>query len=75
MPNISELVRNEAEQSAMPQHGYVAFYNQQRIDVWAPSLLAAKEKAVKHFKARKPHMVSVMLAEKDGRPVTHTPDL
>lgn len=56
-------------------NGYVCFYNGKRIEVYADSLFAAKEKAVFIFKAPKSkrHMVSVMLAEKGGREVVHNP--
>ena len=56
--------------------GYIAFYNNRRHELPADSLFAAKQKAVAHFKVKpkQAHMVSVMLAEKDGQPVTHTPD-
>jgi hypothetical protein len=55
-------------------NGYIAFYNGKRIEVYAENLFKAKEKAVKEFKTKKTHMVSVMLAEKDGKEVTHTAD-
>lgn len=57
--------------------GFVFFYNQQRIEVYAPTLLEAKERAVTHFKPPKSkrHMVHGMLAEaEDGSPVTHVAD-
>lgn len=55
---------------------YIAFYNGAKTEIEAESLFAAKTKAVAFFKASKSkaHMVSVHLAEKDGKPVTHTPD-
>lgn len=55
--------------------GYVAFYNGKRHELYAESLYAAKLKAIDHFKApkSKQHMVSVVLAEKDGKEVTHNP--
>lgn len=58
-----------------PQHGYKAFYNQKQADVYAPSLYAAKLKAIEHFKAPKSraHMVTVMLCERaDGSQVIHS---
>lgn len=57
-------------------YGYIAFYGGRRHELHADSLFAAKEKAVAHFKVRpkQAHMVSVLLAEKDGQQVTHTPD-
>jgi hypothetical protein len=56
--------------------GYVAFFNGKRHELYADSLFDAKTKAVEHFKPAKSkaHMVSVVLAEKDGKPVVHTPD-
>lgn len=53
-------------------NGYIAFYNGQRVEFHAASLYAAKLAAIAHFKApkSKAHMVSVVLAEKDGAPVT-----
>ena len=57
-------------------NGYVCFYNQKRIEIYAETLFQAKENAVLAFKAPKSkrHMVTVMLAEKDGQEVTHTAD-
>lgn len=57
-------------------HGYIAFYSGRRHELHADSLFAAKQKAVAHFKVKpkQAHMVSVVLAEKDGEQVTHTPD-
>lgn len=57
-------------------NGYVAFYNGQRLEVYAKDLWAAKQQVIEKLKApkSKQHMVSVMLAEKDGHSVVHTPD-
>lgn len=57
-------------------NGYVAFYNGRRYELHADSLFEAKEKAVAYFKPPKSkvHMVTVVLAEKDGEEVVHTPD-
>lgn len=43
---------------------YMAFYEGKQFDLYASSLLDAKEKAVKHFKPpkSKKHMVHVYLA-------------
>lgn len=56
-------------------NGYVCFYNSKRIEVHADSLYAAKMKAVGEFKApkSKQHMVSAVLAERNGEQVTHLP--
>lgn len=57
-------------------NGYVAFYNRQRLEVYAKDLWAAKQQVIEKLKVpkSKQHLVSVLLAEKDGQPVTHTPD-
>ena len=55
-------------------NGYVCFYDGKRWECYANSMFAAKEKAVAHFKPpkSKQHMVSVVLAEKDGKQVEHS---
>ncbi|MPS58838.1 MAG: hypothetical protein E2594_16970 [Pseudomonas sp.] len=57
-------------------NGYVAFYNDQRLEVYARDLWAAKQQVIEQLKVpkSKQHMVSVILAEKDNQPVIHTPD-
>jgi hypothetical protein len=55
--------------------GYVFFYNGKRIELYAPTLLAAKEKAVEYFKPpkSKKHMVHGMIAEdQEGKTIVHT---
>ena len=54
--------------------GYVCFYDGKRWECYASSMFAAKEKAVAHFKPpkSKQHMVSAVLAEKDGKQVEHS---
>lgn len=56
------------------QNGYVCFYNSKRWECYAPTVFAAVEKAREHFKPPKSkrHLVSAMLAEKNGQQVTHT---
>lgn len=55
-------------------NGYKAFYSGESIEIYAETLLAAKQKAVAAFKVRpkKAHMVSVVLCEKDGQTVSHS---
>ena len=52
-------------------YGYKAFYNGKTWEVYADSLWAAKEKAIKIIcpPRSKQHMVSVILCEKDGEQV------
>lgn len=54
-------------------NGYLAFYKGKRLEVYAETSYQAQEKAAKEFKAKKSYQVSVMLAEKDGQPITHDP--
>lgn len=58
----------------MKQYGYVGLYKRKRKEVFAASAYAAQQKLAKEFKAAKGYEVTVMLVEKDGKPVTHTPD-
>lgn len=53
---------------------YKAFYAGKQADIYANTLLEAKNKAVAYFKApkSKQHMVSVIICEKAGEPVTHS---
>lgn len=54
--------------------GFICFYGSARFEVYAVSLFAAKQAAVAHFQQGrrgkiKEHMVSVVLAEKNGETV------
>jgi len=53
-------------------NGYIAFYRNKRIEVYAETSYAAQLEAAKRFKAKKTHEVTVVLAEKNGKPVTHS---
>ena len=53
------------------RNGYIAHYKRKRVDVMANTSLEAQEIAAKHFRARKPYDVSVVLVEKSGKQVTH----
>jgi hypothetical protein len=54
-------------------NGYIALYRGKRVEVRADTSLAAQQKAAALFKARKSYEVTVVLAEKNGEAVTHTP--
>jgi hypothetical protein len=56
-------------------NGYIAFYKGKQHEVHAATSYEAQKKAAEHFKARKSYEVTVVLAEKDGQQVTHTPTL
>ena len=54
-------------------NGYIAFYNNKEIELFAESLYSAKLKAVAKMRVpkNKQHMVSVVLAEINNNPVIH----
>lgn len=55
-------------------NGYIAFYRGKKLEVMADTSYRAQQKAAAQFKAKKSYEVTVMLAEKRGEQVTHTPD-
>jgi hypothetical protein len=55
------------------KNGYIAFYKNKQVEVMADTQYEAQQIAADHFRARKPHDVTVMLAEKGGKQVTHMP--
>lgn len=57
-------------------NGYKAFYRDKTFDLYADTAYQAHQIAVKHFKAKKAHLVSVhlcSLAARPGEQVMHTP--
>lgn len=65
----------EINQKKPGHNGYIAHYKGRAAEVWAKSSFEAQTLAAAHFKAKKSHEVSVMLAEKaDGSSVVHKPD-
>jgi hypothetical protein len=62
---------NYKEQPEVAEHGYVCLYNQKRFEVYAGTKYEAQQKAEAHFKIPKAKkwMLSVLLAEKDGKVV------
>lgn len=54
-------------------NGYIFFYNNKRVELYAESLYDAKLKAVAHFKPpkSKQHMVHGALAEINDKPIVH----
>ena len=55
-------------------NGYLCYYKNAKWECHAPTLLAAKLAAIKHFKVSKKqeHTVGVVLAELGGKTVTHS---
>ena len=56
-------------------NGYQAFYRGRTLDVHAPTSYEAQRQAATVFKAKKAYEVHVVLCEKDGEQVVHTPDV
>ena len=54
-------------------NGYIAFYKGRRIEVTAETSYQAQQIAAVRFRAKHSYDVTVVLAEKDGKPVTHVP--
>jgi hypothetical protein len=57
-------------------NGYIAFFNGKQTEIHAETQYAAKVKAEEFFKPvkSKKHLITVVLAEKEGKQVVHTPD-
>lgn len=55
-------------------NGYICFYQGKRVEVHAETSAQAQQKAAILFKAKKAYNVTVVLAEKNDKPVVHTPD-
>jgi hypothetical protein len=53
---------------------YITFYRKQQLEVEAETSFEAQVKAAKIFKAKKNYQVTVVLAETNDKPITHTPD-
>lgn len=53
-------------------NGYIAYYKGKKLEIKAHTSYEAQKKAAEQFKARKAFEVTVVLAEKDGEPVTHS---
>lgn len=55
------------------KNDYIAFYKSKQIEVKANTSFEAQQKAAEIFKAKKRYDVVVVLAQKDGQQVTHSP--
>jgi len=65
--------RKGGETNKEGKYGYIAFYKNKKCEVYADSSYEAQQKAAKKLGAKKTYDVSVVLAEKDGEEITHTP--
>lgn len=55
-------------------NGYKAFYKGRQTEVNADTSYEAQQKAAAFFKAKKSYEITVVLCEKQGQQVVHTPD-
>ena len=55
-------------------NGYIAFYRGKQVEVQADTSLEAQRLAAHYWRIKRQSDVTVVLAEQDGQPVTHTPD-
>jgi len=55
-------------------NGYIAFYNGKQIEVYADTSYEAQKTTIAQLRPpkSKQHMVTVVLAEKNGQQVTHS---
>lgn len=58
-------------------NGYICFYNGKRVEIEAETKYEAHAEALKKLKPKRKeaHMVHCHLAEKEGKPVVHTPTM
>lgn len=61
------------ENESQGKNGYIAFYKNKQIEVYADTSYEAQKKAALQFKAKKSYDVTVKLATKDGEQVVHKP--
>lgn len=54
-----------------PTNGYVCFYKGKRLEVYADTLLQARNKAQEVFKAKHGYEINIMLAELKGEQYVH----
>lgn len=53
-------------------NGYIAFWKQKKVEVRADTSYEAQKLAAHYFRCKKPHEVTVKLAEKHGKQVIHS---
>jgi hypothetical protein len=56
-------------------NGYKAFYKNNVIDIYANTSYEAQKLAAAQFKAKKAYEITIVLCEKTGAPVVHTPTM
>ncbi len=53
------------------ENGYKTFYKGKTLEIFAETAFAAQKKAAILFKAKENYEVTVILCEKEGKPVIH----
>lgn len=55
-------------------NGYIAFYDQRRLEIYADDYFKAKEMVLAQWKVplHRRHLVTVLIAEKNGEQVEHS---
>jgi len=53
-------------------NGYICFYKEKAVAVYAETSYVAQQKAATLLKAKRAYEVTVVLAEKNGEAVTHS---
>lgn len=54
-------------------NGYVCFWRNNRFEIYADTTYEAQKICAMENKIKKPYEISVVLAEKDGKQITHIP--
>lgn len=54
-------------------NGYICFHKGKKYEIYAESTFEAQKKCASENKIKKAYEITVILAEKDGNPVTHIP--
>ena len=54
-------------------NGYIGFYKGKKYEIYSDTTYHAQQEIAKKYKIKKPYEITVMLAEKGGKPVTHLP--
>lgn len=70
-------ITNPSQRGDHTMNGYIAMFHGKKAEIWADTLLEAKEKSAAHFnaKGRRYYDVFVELAVKGGEPVAHDPSI
>lgn len=62
------------QEKHLKAHVYMAFYKGKQVEVMADTSLEAQRLAAHYWRVKKQYDVTVVLAEKGGKPVVRTPD-